>query len=579
MSATPPSRRRRGSSSALAPVAPVSPQRGPVSRRRLLQTLGAGSLGLAALPLAGCAVQSASADGAGGTGDAIEAADELTFLISNLDGGWVPSKSAISSYEANVWQQLTDKLVHTNPAGAVTPWIAESWEQNADSTEFVLHLREGVTFSDGTPLDAAAVLANLQAWAVGRPEEGIARVGLFPGGTYEGAEAIDERTVRVTFTAPTLSFLPTLGYHGCQLMAPSSLAGSLEEQSDLAFQLGSGPFVLDSWAQSDHVRLVRREDYDWAPEVLGASGAATLAAITFRVLPDDTLRASAARAEQTDIAYNVNPQVLDSFTEAGFAIEVPRYLGFVHGYSLRTNVAPFDDVRVRQAFTRGIDRDEILRTVFTDAWESATSWLQSGVPETTDLTELFAYDPDLAAQLLDEAGWTDRTEDGFRSKDGTELGFTIYPTPYLTGSVPEAELISQHLGRLGMRVRTQRLDIPTWTERVTNDPGQGVGEVTRSFVDVGTVAGVITDEGEDWFAVGSSDAELVRLRDEVAGAASREERAGLVDELSRHVLEQAYFIPLEQNVQRIYVQSPQLSGITFNAVAIPSYHAARKGTS
>ncbi|QCR54743.1 peptide ABC transporter substrate-binding protein [Brachybacterium sp. SGAir0954] len=543
----------------------------PTSRRHLLQGLGAGALGLAALPLAGCAVDAAQAGGAADAQD-----QELSFLISNLDGGWVPSKSAISSYEANVWQQLTDKLVHTDPEGKVSPWIAESWEQDEDATAYVLHLRDGVTFSDGTPLDAEAVVANIQAWAVGRPEEGLARVGLFPGSTFEAAEAVDARTVRVTFTAPTLSFLPTLGYHGCQLMAPSSLAGSLEQQSDLAFQIGSGPFVLDSWAAGDHVRLVRREDYDWAPEVLGASGPASLAAITFTVLPDDTLRASAARAHQTDVSYNVNPQVLDSFTEAGFHIEVPRYLGFVHGYNLRTDVAPFDDVRVRQAFTRGIDRAEILRTVFTDAWEPATSWLQSGVPEATDLTDLFDYDPDLAASLLDEAGWTQRDADGFRTKDGVQLGFTIYPTPYLTGSVPEAELIGQHLGRLGIHVRTQKLDIPTWGERVTNDPTQGVAEVTRSFVDVGTVAGVVTDEGEDWFAVGSSDAELVRLRDEVAGAVSREERAGVVDELSRHVLEQAYFIPLEQNVQRIYVQTPGLSGITFNAVAIPSYHAATK---
>ena len=537
------------------------------SRRHLLQATGLGALGLAALPLAGCAVDGARAE---------EPEDELSFLISNLDGGWVPSKSAISSYEANVWQQLTDKLIHTDAEGAVTPWLATSWEQNPESTEFVLHLREGVTFSDGTPVDATAVLANLEAWAVGRPDEGLPAVGLFPGGTYEGAEALDDLTVRVTFTAPTLSFLPTLGYHGCQLMAPSSLAGSLEEQSDLAFQIGSGPFVLESWAAGDHVRLVRREDYDWAPEALGASGPARLAAITFTVLPDDTLRASAARAGQTDISYNVNPQVLDAFTEAGFHIEVPRYLGFVHGYSLRTDVAPFDDVRVRRAITRGIDRAEILRTVFTDAWEPATSWLQAGVPETTDLSELFDHDPDLAAQLLDEAGWTSRTADGIRTRDGVELSFTIFPTPYLTGSVPEAELISQQLGRLGIRVHTQKLDIPSYTERVTNDPTQGLVEVTRSFVDVGTVAGVITDQGEDWFAVGSTDADLVRLRDEVAGAASRKERAGLVEELSRHVLEQAYFIPLEQNVQRIYVQSPQLRGERFNAVAIPTYHAATK---
>ena len=191
------------------------------SRRRLLQGLGAGAVGLAVgLPLVGGVREVARADG---TGDDLE----LSFLISNLDGGWVPSKSAISSYEANVWQQLTDKLVHTDPEGKVTPWIAESWEQNEEATEYVLHLRGGVTFSDGTPLDAEAVLANLEAWAVGRPDEGLARVGLFPGGTYEGAEALDPLTVRVSFTAPTLSFLPTLGYHGCQLMAPSSLALSL----------------------------------------------------------------------------------------------------------------------------------------------------------------------------------------------------------------------------------------------------------------------------------------------------------------------------------------------------------------
>jgi peptide/nickel transport system substrate-binding protein len=384
--------------------------------------------------------------------------------------------------------------------------------------------------------------------------------------------------VKFTFTEPTPGFLQATSVVGAAIVAESTATLPYEEQCQIENFVATGPFTVSNVVPEQQYDLAAREDYDWAPEVLGASGPATLAAITFTVLPDDTLRASAARAGQTDLAYNVNPQVLDSFTEAGFVIEVPRYLGFVHGYSLRTKVAPFDDVRVRQAFTRGIDRAEILRTVFTDAWEPATSWLQAGVPETTDLTELFAYDPELAASLLDEAGWTERTADGFRAKDGVELGFTIYPTPYLTGAVPEAELIGQHLGRLGFRVRTQKLDIPTWTERVTNDPGQGVGEVTRSFVDVGTVAGVITDEGEDWFQTGAEDAELVRLRDAVAGAATREERAPLVEELSRHVLEQAYFIPLEQNVQRIYVQSPELTGITYNAVAIPSYHAARKET-
>src|SRR5690606_3779450 len=181
------------------PSAPVGPR-----RRRVPAGLGPGALGLALLPLTACTLGAARAEDGAATPP-----DELSFLISNLDGGWVPSKSAISSYEANVWQQLTDKLVHTDAEGNVTPWIATRWEQNEDATEYVLHLREGVTFSDGTVLDADAVLANLEAWAVGRPEEGLARVGLFPGGTYAGAEALDDLTVRVSFSAPTLSFLPT----------------------------------------------------------------------------------------------------------------------------------------------------------------------------------------------------------------------------------------------------------------------------------------------------------------------------------------------------------------------------------
>ncbi|PWH07638.1 peptide ABC transporter substrate-binding protein [Brachybacterium endophyticum] len=541
---------------------------GAPSRRQLLRGLGAGALGLSALPLAACSVEAASADGDG---------DELTFLISNLDGGWVPSKSAISSYEANVWQQLTDKLLHTDDHGKVTPWIAESWEANADSTEFVLHLRRGVSFSDTTPLDAHAVVANLDVWAKGRPDEGIAKVGLFPGSTYEGAEAEDAHTVRVRFSAPSLSFLPTLGYHACLLLSPDSVARSLADQADLAHQIGSGPFVLDSWAADDHVTLVRRADYDWAPPALGRSGPAALSRIRFKVLPDDTLRASAARAGQTDVAYNVNPQVLDSFTDNGFTIDVPRYLGFTHGFRVRTTVAPFDDVRVRRAITHGIDRAEILRTVFTDAWEPATSWLQSSVPETTDLSDLFAHDPSAAEKLLDEAGWTDRTEDGYRAKHGTELGFTLYPTPYLTGSVPEAELISQQLGRLGIRVATQNVDISSYAGKVDDNPEQGLAEVTRSFVDAGTVAGVITGDGEDWFGLQDSDEELTELAARVAGTGDRRERASVIADLSRHVLEQAYFIPLEQNVQRIYVQTPELTGITFNAVAIPSYHAATLG--
>ncbi|WP_227650127.1 ABC transporter substrate-binding protein, partial [Klebsiella pneumoniae] len=82
-------------------------------------------------------------------------------------------------------------------------------------------LKSGVTFSDGTPLDAAAVVANLDIWYAGRRSDRINPIGLFPK-TYARAEAVDAATVKVFFKAPTLGFIPTLGYHGSILISPKT---------------------------------------------------------------------------------------------------------------------------------------------------------------------------------------------------------------------------------------------------------------------------------------------------------------------------------------------------------------------
>lgn len=129
---------------------PRTPLRSP---RRLL----AAAL-LAALLLGTACGGPASA----GSGEARDGGD-LTFLIDSLGATWIPNNSSISSFQGHIWGHVTDKLVYVDDQGRTSPWIAESWEQNADATEFTLHLRPGVTFSDGSPVDAAAVVANLQS--------------------------------------------------------------------------------------------------------------------------------------------------------------------------------------------------------------------------------------------------------------------------------------------------------------------------------------------------------------------------------------------------------------------------------
>lgn len=536
--------------------------------RRLLGVASALTVG--AVLLSGCGAGSTAAPA---EGSAPRSGGDLVFLIDSLGATWIPNNSSISSYQGQIWGNLTDKLVYVDAEGTLSPWIAQSWDENADKTQFTLHLKEGVTFSDGTPLDAAAVVANIDLWAKGRPDEGINRIGLFPSANYVGAEAVDATTVTVSFSAPTLSFIPTLAYHGSILLSPASLALPADEQADLTKDIGSGPFVVEKVAEGDSVVLKKRDDYDWGPEAVGHDGAAYLDTITYKQVAEPTLRTASVESGQAQVAYNASPQDLEALKGEGLTVETPRYLGFVNGYALNTSVAPFDDVNVRQAVQHGIDRDQILSTVYTPDWHAAESFFQSTVPEATDHGDAFAYDPDEAARLLDEAGWT-KGADGVREKNGQKLSFTLYPNPYLQASQSVDELVDQQLTSLGFEVNLESYDVPTYGQKVIGNAAVPATEITRSFVDVGTVAGVLTAQkkgDEDWFKVGTSDATLNDLANALATATDRDARAKVADELQGYVLDQGYFVPLTQIVQRVYVQSPELTGVTYNGLAYAYY--------
>ncbi len=442
----------------------------------------------------------------------------------------------------------------------------------------MLHLKSGVTFSDGSPVDAAAVVANLDIWYAGRKAEGINPIGLFPK-TYDHAEAVDAKTVKVFFKKPTLGFIPTLGYHGSILISPKTIAAPATEQANLSKTIGSGPYVVDSWKEGDFVKLRKRKDYNWGPAAVGQTGPAHLDTITYKLVNEQSLRVSSVQSGQADVAYNASPQELKSLKDEGFVVATPRYLGFVNGWAVNTKLPPYDDAKVRQALQAGINRQEIIDTVYTPDWKLATSFIQSNVPGATDNSALLAYDPAKAEKLLDQAGWL-KGADGIRAKDGKPLTLTLYSNPYLTTSKSIDELLAQQLGKIGWKVDIKAYDVVTFGQKVKfGGPAVPAYEVTRSFIDAGTVASILTNanNGENWFALDESDAKINDLRDKIASAASVDARNPLLDQLQKYVLEQGYFIPRTQIVQRIYVQSPEIKNVTYNGVAYASYYTAWKG--
>jgi peptide/nickel transport system substrate-binding protein len=551
----------------------------PLRTRLRRAPLAALAAGATALLLSACG---GSAAGGGNDAADAKAADgppksggNLTFLIQDFPAGWVSSTSSISSYEGNLWGEITDKLVYVDPKGKVTPWVLDKWETQDNAKKFILHIKPGVTFSDGEKLDADAVVANLDIWAHGDKDRGVPQVGLFPSLNYEGAKAVDDQTVQVDFSKPTLGFIPTLGYHGCILLSPKTLKASTGEQADLLENIGSGPFVVKSYKQGVSYTLVKRKDYNWGPAALGHTGPAYLDSITYKVVADGSTREQAVQSGGAQVDFNPNVADIDQLRGQGLQVYTPKYLGFVDGFQIQATKAPFDDVRVRQALQHAIDRKAILSTVYPSNFTTvAQTFIQSNVAEAQDLSSLIAYDPAKAQQLLDEAGWKPGP-DGVRVKDGKPLTFNLIPNPYVPSTQQEDELISQQLAKVGIKAPLKIIPLANYAV-VQKPPIPPVLSVSRSFVDFSTVGGVLTstEGGQNWFGLGESDKKLNQLSQDIEGAATTAERERFAGEVQKYVLEQAYFIPVLNLVQRIYLTAPNLHGVAFNGLAYANFYTA-----
>jgi peptide/nickel transport system substrate-binding protein len=546
-------------------------------RNRLRGAVLAAALAALALVIAACSSSGGSGAPGGGAAAAGQPKDggNLTFLIQEFPAGWVSSESNISSYEGNLWGEITDKLVYVSSTGQVSPWIATSWQTEDNAEKYVLHLKPGVTFSDGEPLNAAAVVDNITLWAKGDPSRGIAKVGLFPALYFEKATAVNSTTVEVDFSKPTLGFIPTLGYHGSILLAPKTLALSVNQQANLRSEIGSGPFVVKSYQTGVSYTLVKRADYNWGPPALGHTGPAYLDSITYKVVADESTREQAVVAGDAQADFNVTPSDIPSLEAQGFTVGTPRYLGFVDGFEVDAGAGPTSSLQVRQALQHAINRTQILDTVYPKGWYLATSFIQSNVPGEANDAALFNYDPSLSEQLLTQAGWVPGS-DGYRHKDGQTLSFTLVPNPYVPSTQQEDELIAQQFQKIGVKAQLKIVPLSDYASFGAVSANYPLLSVSRSFIDFSTVGGVLTslNGGQNWFGVGTTDKTLDSLSQEIESASSTAQRDTVADQVQQYVLTQGYFIPVVQQVQRIYLIAPNVHGVTYNGVAYANFYTA-----
>ncbi len=487
-------------------------------------------------------------------------------------GGFYPN--------GGVLNQITDKLTYQNPKTLeIEPWIAESWTVNADATEYVFKIRPGVTFSDGTPLDAAAVAKNFDTYGLGNKELKLPVSEVITN--YKASEVIDPLTVKFTFTKPSVGFLQGTSVIGSGLVSLKTLALPFDALGDATKIIGSGPFVVASEVLGRELVMTARKDYAWGPAKLAHQGRANLDGIKYVVTPEDSVRIGALLAGQAQVIRQVQAYDEKQVQSKNFLIYAPPTRGINNSVVFRPDNPLVADLRVRQALLHATNAKEIVATLFSANYPQAKSIIASTAQGYVDLSSKLAYDPARAAKLLDEAGWTVGPK-GLRQKDGKELVLMAYESLPQPQNKETLQLVAQQWGKLGVKLTVLAGDAgsrvadsldPLKTPVAPAMVGRADPDVIRSQY-YPTTRNVLLQKGGVSTRVQSFvDGKLNALLEAIAAETDQARRMALVADVQNYVIDQAYAIPIFEEPQA-FAASPRLKDFTFEAVGRPSFYAA-----
>ncbi|MCR1782375.1 hypothetical protein KVF89_07510 [Nocardioides carbamazepini] len=510
-------------------------------RHRLITTVGAGILAVVA---AGC----------GGSSSSSEGGDLTTLSIAWADNP-SPLNPAVTSQDntGTIIANIFDRLVWLTPDAEVTPWLATEWEVAPDEKSYTFTLREGVTFHDGTPFDAEAVVKNVEYIADPATKSTIAVQQL---GTCTKATAESELVVRLDCDEPFVPLLANLSSPYLGMQSPAAIAEHGAEMS--SEMVGTGPFELESFTPNESVVLKAYEDYDWAPEAAGF-GDKGPKRIDFKIAPNPQARVAALQSGQAQLVQKVPGAIFKSLRDKYQVLEKGAP-GMGYFASVNTSLFPTDDVAVRQAILYTVDRQAVMDLAEAGAFKPSNTVLQPGTfGYDESLESLFPHDPDKAAELLEGAGWT---RDGDRwTKGGKPLTLTIGTFSDVPQYVNIAEAIQAQLREGGIDAEIELQGRAAYLEA----GDQGKNNITpSSFVSLDPV---ILNQ---WFVGGAffnwskvDDEQLDTLLEDAAVTSDLEQRKSLYVDAQKRILDLGLLLPVRPD-QDLILMDKGLDGLVLS---------------
>lgn len=361
---------------------------------------------------------------------------------NTLTLGWATEPTTLDpanspySWDAAVMNNIYDQLIRVgNDGTTLTPDLAVSWDISPDGTVYTFHLRSGVVFQNGQPLTAADVKFCLDR----------ARNPSAPWSwtldAISSTAAPDPATVVVTLSHPWAPFLSDVALFDTGVY-PEAYFQSVGSSGLSANPIGTGPYMLDTWAHGQFLRLRKYPSY-WMASLF------PMQYVEFDLIPDSSTRLLDVESGTLDVDTELpfsqiavaqhNPAVqavIDPSTEITYFVPNSKF-------------APFGDVKVRQAISHAIDRSTILSAVLYGYGTVANSFLPKGALYYNPAIPVPSYDPTLAKQLLSESS----APNGFSMTVSTAAGDT---TDNLTAGIFQNEMAA-----IGITVTIRQMDAAT----------------------------------------------------------------------------------------------------------------------
>ncbi|MFA7404086.1 MAG: peptide-binding protein [Pelobacteraceae bacterium] len=353
--------------------------------------------------------------------------------------------------------QIYNGLVKYDKNLTIVGDLAESFDISKDGLTITFHLRHGVKWHDGAPLNSKDVLYTYNVTI--DPKTPTAYAEDFK--QVKNIIAPDSHTVRVTYAAP---FAPALASWGMSILPAHLLEGKDITKSPLARKpVGTGPYRFKEWISGQKIVLEANEDY--------FEGRPYIDRYIYRIIPDSSTMYMELKAGTIDLMTLTPVQyarqtTAKTFTSRFNKFRYPSSSYLYMGYNLRHPL--FKDKRIRQAMTAAINKDELIQGVLFGMGQRAHGPIVPGRwaynPDVKDI----GYDPKHAAELLAQAGWKEKNSDGILVKDGKPFKFTILTNQGNQQRLMTAQIIQQRLRQVGIDVKIRIVEWAAFLKEFVN---------------------------------------------------------------------------------------------------------------